>query len=273
MINKVKKHLSILQNRLNRGETVAAMRSTGNPTLLKVVDSLLKVDKDDFTPTDRAAFARVEAHRKRLLASNEVVDYRVFGSNNTELIKNVCAKATSPATWARLIYTLAKELPAKKVLEIGTNLGVSGSYLLEAMRSTEGSHLVTMDGMPRYVEISREAFLTIVPEARFETIVGRYEDTFDAMVARHEGFDLLFIDGNHQRDPTVEYFLKLLSRATRPSLWVFDDIYWTTGMEDAWRTIRHHPQTAYSIDMYKQGIVVVDPAVTEPRHFKFHLAY
>ncbi|WP_197494104.1 O-methyltransferase [Lewinella sp. 4G2] len=259
--------------RINHKQRLEDMRATGNSTLLKVVDCLLKAEANDFSPEDQAAFDRVESYRNQLLGSTEIVDFKVFGSDDTETISNVCKAATSPKIWARLIYALASEFEAKKVLEIGTNLGVSGSYLLEALRHNSDSQLVTMEGMPRYVEISRNQFKAITNEDRFEVIEGKYEDTFDDMIDRHQDFDLLFIDGNHQKGPTLEYYEKLLKVSTRPSVWIFDDIYWTNGMKEAWDIIRQNPETSYSIDLYKTGLVVVDPSVSVPKHFALHLAY
>jgi predicted O-methyltransferase YrrM len=270
---KINKHSSILKRRIAGKKTFRKMQATGNPTLLSVTECLQQVIEDDFSPEDRESFRRAESYRKGLLDSTEVVDYSVFGLNQKSTVGKVCRQATSPAVWARLIFALVKHLSAAKVLEIGTNLGVSGSYILEAMRPVAAGQFITMEGMPLYVDIASRQFATIVPEERFEVILGKYEDTLGPMVANNEGFDLLFIDGNHQKEPTQQYFRELLSRSTRPSVWVFDDINWTEGMVEAWDNIKQDVAVAYSLDLYKLGIVIVDPSVKAAKHFSYHLSY
>ena len=46
-----------------------------------------------------------------------------------------------------------------------------------------------------------------------------------------KNIDLVFIDGNHQENPTISYFEKCLNYAHNDTIFIFDDIYWSIGME------------------------------------------
>ncbi|MDT0651395.1 class I SAM-dependent methyltransferase [Zunongwangia sp. F297] len=68
-------------------------------------------------------------------------------------------------------------------------------------------------------------------------------------------FDLVFFDGNHQKQPTLEYFHKLLPTAKNNSVFIFDDIHWSPEMEKAWEEIKNHPEVTVSIDTFYWGLI------------------
>jgi hypothetical protein len=38
---------------------------------------------------------------------------------------------------------------------------------------------------------------------------------------------------------------------------IFDDIYWSKGMKEAWAQIKAHPEVSVSIDLFGIGLVFV----------------
>jgi len=67
--------------------------------------------------------------------------------------------------------------------------------------------------------------------------------------------DLIYFDGNHQKQATLDYFHRLLPLAHNDSVFIFDDIHWSKGMEEAWEEIRAHPKVRVSIDSFFWGMV------------------
>ena len=70
-----------------------------------------------------------------------------------------------------------------------------------------------------------------------------------------ESPQLIFIDGNHQKEATLKYFERLLTIAHNDSVFIFDDIHWSIGMEEAWEEIKNHPAVTVTIDTYFWGFV------------------
>jgi predicted O-methyltransferase YrrM len=68
-------------------------------------------------------------------------------------------------------------------------------------------------------------------------------------------FDFVFFDGNHQKEATLNYFEMLLPKAHNDTVFVFDDIYWSKGMAEAWETIKLHPKVTVTIDTFFWGFV------------------
>jgi len=47
----------------------------------------------------------------------------------------------------------------------------------------------------------------------------------------------------------------LKERATNNTILIFDDIYWSQEMTEAWREIYAQPEVTVSIDMYHWGLI------------------
>jgi predicted O-methyltransferase YrrM len=67
--------------------------------------------------------------------------------------------------------------------------------------------------------------------------------------------DMAFIDGNHRYEPTLRYFNMLMTKAQEYTILIFDDIYWSPEMTDAWQAIKSDPRVSLTIDIYRFGIV------------------
>ena len=68
-------------------------------------------------------------------------------------------------------------------------------------------------------------------------------------------FDLIFIDGNHQKEATLSCFENLLPKAHNDTIFIFDDINWSKDMTEAWEAIKKHPKVTVSIDTFFWGFV------------------
>ncbi|HSP12266.1 MAG TPA: class I SAM-dependent methyltransferase, partial [Salegentibacter sp.] len=68
-------------------------------------------------------------------------------------------------------------------------------------------------------------------------------------------FDLIYFDGHHTKEATLKYFELLLPTAHNESVFIFDDIHWSRGMEEAWEMIKKHPEVRVSIDTFYLGLI------------------
>ncbi|TBN02388.1 class I SAM-dependent methyltransferase [Hyunsoonleella flava] len=270
---KVAKHKLILKNRLHQKTTVTKMAKVENATLQLFLDAFTRVKSKDFSADDISAFKRCETYRQSLLKDKSEINYEVFGLNETAIVSEICKKAASKAKWCQLLYGIAKTIDNPSILEIGTNLGISGTYLLEAIKGKNG-YFITMEGLPELCKIAGDQFKTIVNSNSFEVIQGLYEDTFKKVLQKTQYFNLLFIDGNHKKAPTLQYFNDLKSKMTSPAILIFDDIYWSEDMKDAWDDIKNDTDVNFTIDLYEQGVVILDKnESTKNQHFSLHLSY
>ena len=68
-------------------------------------------------------------------------------------------------------------------------------------------------------------------------------------------FDLVYFDGNHQKQATLDYFEKLLPKVHNDTVFIFDDIHWSREMEEAWEEIKQHPAVKVTVDTFFWGFV------------------
>ncbi|MBL3657510.1 O-methyltransferase [Fulvivirga sediminis] len=271
---RIYKHKLIFKRRIKQKSEIDKILYFKNDMLMSLLKAFQLTKSNTHTKEDLAAFESVENYRKKLLDDPTEVTYEVFSLDKKELVQNICMKAVSTKKWCQFLYYLVKSVDNANVLEIGTNLGVSGSYILEAMKPGNGK-FISMEGLPKLCEISSKRFSEIVSPSRFEILQGLYDHTFPQLISNGEKFDILFIDGNHKKEPTLEYFRKLKSSSIgNKALFVFDDIYWSEGMKEAWQIIRNDEDVNFSIDLYEQGVVIIDKNETSKgEKFDLHLAY
>lgn len=270
---KLAKHKLITERRLRQNKALQSISEIKNSTLQLVLKAFISAKNKDFSEEDINAFERCENYRNKLLSDNSIISYDVFGIDDTAKVSEICAKAASKKTWCHFLYGIAKELDNPTILEIGTNLGVSGTYLLEATKG-KNTFFTTMEGLPQLCDIASMQFETITASNNFQVVQGLYDGTFPKVIKQAHRYNLLFIDGNHKKEPTLQYFDSLKSNITSPAIFVFDDIYWSDDMRDAWELIKKDTIVNFSIDLYEQGIVIVD--TNEPvknKHFELHLSY
>lgn len=60
---------------------------------------------------------------------------------------------------------------------------------------------------------------------------------------------------NHSKQATLDYFDLLLPTITNETVWIFDDIHWSEGMEEAWEIIKNNPKVTVTIDTFQWGLV------------------
>jgi len=71
--------------------------------------------------------------------------------------------------------------------------------------------------------------------------------------------DFVFVDGNHQKEATLKYFEWCLPKVHENTLLIFDDIYWSEGMKQAWAEIKAHPKVTVTVDLFWIGLVFFKP--------------
>ncbi|MAQ31964.1 MAG: hypothetical protein CMD26_04465 [Flavobacteriales bacterium] len=272
--SKIKKHLSITLNRLNQTRVLKLMNTQQHPTLNNIVDAFLETKHVLHTEKDLQLFQDCENYRTQLLTNKNLISYDVFGSSLKNPVYSICEKASSKPIWGQFLYKLIKNNNSKNVLEMGTNLGVSGSYILNALKDTANSHFISMEGVPDLCNIASQQFNSINPKTQHSIIQGLYDKTFAELYKKKIKFNLCFIDGNHQKDPTIDYFQNLKSRLDLPAIMIFDDINWSNDMQSAWEIIKSDQDVCYSIDLFKWGIIIIDNSVSDRNiHFNLHLSY
>ncbi|MEO9335872.1 class I SAM-dependent methyltransferase [Mesorhizobium sp. SB112] len=201
------------------------------------------------------AMLKIEGRRNILLSDPSeisIVDFGAGASTDELSIEEqkkgrfltstvaLSARASKPELWARFLYNLTINHAAKNVLEMGTCVGISGAYIASALRKTNG-RLTTLEGDPERGRISGETFSVLELNEIADVIIGPFHETLNTVLAERGPFDLVFVDGHHDGEATVQYFDILKSHVIQNAIIVFDDIRWSAGMKQGWDRIASQP--------------------------------
>jgi len=108
----------------------------------------------------------------------------------------------------------------KRVLEIGTFVGVSAMYFAKALPSF--GEVLTIEKFERFAEVARRNFAANDLSDKIKLLKGDAFEVIDTL-PRDRLFDLIFIDGNKER--YLDYFLKTVPLLSPRGLIVVDDCF------------------------------------------------
>ncbi|WP_449437588.1 O-methyltransferase [Pedobacter steynii] len=100
-----------------------------------------------------------------------------------------------------------------------------------------------------------------------ELQVGNFDVLLPEIIDKRDKLDFVYIDGNHRKEATLNYFNWCLPKVHENSLLIFDDIYWSKGMKEAWEEIKNHPDVIVTIDLFWIGLVYFRKGQAK-EHFK-----
>lgn len=209
-------------------------------------------------------------HRNELFQSKttiEVTDYgagsRVFKSNTREV--GAIAKTAGITTKRqRLLFRLTNHFSPEYILELGTSVGMG---TLAMSLGNPSAKVTSVEGCPKTLEIAQNHFIKL-QQKNILSVNSSFEDYFVNNKTNY--FDLVYIDGNHSGQKTLAYFDLLRKYAHNESVLIFDDIYWSPEMTQAWKQIISHPEVTVSIDTFYWGFVFFRKE-QQKEHFKIRL--
>lgn len=155
--------------------------------------------------------------------------------------------------YGALLFRISQWFRPEMIIELGTGVGISTMYL------SSGSPETPLHSIERDMERAREAaHLTgrCCP-GPISIHQGEMGEKLDDILPLVPGRFLAFVDGNHHYEPTLAYVRKLLDRAGDEALIVMDDIYWSGGMQRAWKEISSWTELRVSVDLFHMGILLL----------------
>jgi predicted O-methyltransferase YrrM len=214
-------------------------------------------------------YAAIERIRKSLLQDQRVIEVTDLGAGSRldprkrKKISEIAKNALKPPRLAQLLYRLAKSSQPETIVELGTCLGITTSYFAHAVPSAQ---VISVEGCPQTSAVAAGTLQRTGSE-HVTLLTGNFDVLFPGIVSGLDRIDFVFIDGNHRKQATLDYFRQCLPKVHEHTLLIFDDIYWSEGMKEAWEEIRAHPQVTLTIDLFWIGLVYFRKGQAK-EHFK-----
>jgi len=213
------------------------------------------ITKCFYDKTNYSAYKQLKDYKKYLLNNHNKIVVTDLGAGskitnrNTRVVSQIAKNVGTTVKRAKLFFRLNKYFKFNTVLELGTSLGIATHAISLANPKAK---ITTIEGCPNISEFTKDSFKQFKLE-NIQVLTGNFSNKIETL--KHNTYDLIFFDGNHQKEATINYFETLLETAHNDSVFIFDDIYWSKEMTEAWETIIKHPKVTVSIDTFFWGFV------------------
>lgn len=203
------------------------------------------------------AYRKIENIRQEMLLSGQNVHCIELGAGSQVLNKpsktvgQIARSAAKSPKFGQLLFRLVDHFQPENVLELGTSLGISTAYMAVASSKAE---IHTIEGCPEVAAIARRNFKNASLK-NIDLTVGSFDDVLPGILKQMQRVDLVFFDGNHRKEPTLNYFKQCLEKAVETSVFIFDDIHWSPDMKSAWEEIKENERVTVTLDLFYLGIV------------------
>lgn len=234
-------------NYLYRSKTKFSVHS---PFVFELVTKVLSPE----LPTQYSL--KLAEYRKDLLSNDKFIEVSDFGAgskvfkSNKRKISDIVKIAGINKTKANLLQKIIFHLQPKSILELGTSVGIGTA----AMRIVAPeADITSVEGCKETAKIANTNFKKHQLQ-NIQLEIGEFSKTLPNLF-QNNTYDLIYFDGNHQEKTTISYFVDSLPSIHNDTLFIFDDIHWSKGMEKAWEFIKNEHNVTLSIDLFHLGLV------------------
>ncbi len=201
------------------------------------------------------AYRAILNYKKELLNSSEKLAVTDLGAGSRvskgkmRKVSEMAKNAGSTNHRAKLLFRMVQYFEPNSILEMGTSLGIATHAM--ALGNPDAK-IISIEGCPNISKFTNEQ-LEKDGVKNVSVVTGDISEAIKKL--KTISFDLVFFDANHQKEATLHYFETLLQTAHNDSVFIFDDIYWSPCMTEAWETIKQHPKVTVTIDTFFWGFV------------------
>lgn len=245
-----------------------------SPFVFDLYQTCIKKQKGNDT------FLAIENCRKNLLKNEDIVSYYDLGAGsnilstaNKKVIKDLAKAHLKPARIAQIIHRIVLKYKYKNIIELGTSLGITASYIASATKENypfEAVNFTTIEGIHDVRNVALKQFETLNLSKYVHSVEGNFNQQLDEVLSNYQSIDVFFVDGNHTYQATMDYFNKALPLAHNDAVFIFDDIYWSPGMTKAWEEIKLNKKVLQTVDLFFIGLVFFR-SEQNSQHFKLRV--
>ncbi|MBK8967076.1 MAG: class I SAM-dependent methyltransferase [Lewinellaceae bacterium] len=219
------------------------------------------------------AFSDVEAIRRKMQQSMLVIGMVDYGASapggeaarRRLPIRQIARRAASSSRQGQWLFRLVQWQKPQRILELGTSLGIGAMYLAAAARTAT---IFSLEGSPDCAHVAKANLELLGLNKQVTVKTGPFQENLPASLQALQTVDLVFFDGHHRADATLQYFEQCLPHVYAQTILVFDDVYWSPEMTAAWKKIQQHPQVTLTVDFFDLSLVFFNPDFKSRQHFK-----
>ena len=203
-----------------------------------------------------------------MLLSDKSILVHDFGTGGNKThekklsLQFIAKNYVKPAKYGQLLFRLVNKFRPAQILELGTSLGITTMYLASA---DSKANVTTIEGCVNTAATAKENFETAGIK-NIKQVTGEFSEVLPEVLKNIPQLDFVYFDGNHRKEATLLYFNQCLPKHSEHSVFVFDDIHWSSEMQQAWKIIQQHEAVTLTIDLFFIGIVFFRKGIPK-QHF------
>lgn len=213
------------------------------------------VTKCFYDSTKYDAYFKLSKYKTSLLKNKQEIEITDFGAgsrvfkSNLRAINSIAKTSGSTLKRAKLLFRIIQYFKPQHTLELGTSLGIATQAM--ALGYSE-NQVISIEGCPNISNFTSQQLNTFninnvtIKNGEFDKVLSELKDI---------NYDLIFFDGNHNKEATLKYFNNLVDKAHNDAVFIFDDIHWSKDMVEAWEVIKTHPKVTVNIDTFFWGLI------------------
>ncbi len=147
-----------------------------------------------------------------------------------------------------LLFRLCRFLQPKKLLELGTNIGLSTMYQVKALREYE--EFTTVEANESLIFIAKQ----LLRKHKINFVNALFDDYLQQIPAGKK-YDYILIDGNHSYEATKKYVRILKNNIEKDGIIIIADIRWSPQMKKAFYELIEDEDFTLTIDLFDTGLL------------------
>jgi len=207
---------------------------------------------------------RIVDYRNSMLLLKKDVTVNKFGkgsnayTNSIVPIQRVIKCSSSSYKTGTLLYSLSAYFKPNTIVELGTGVGI-GTYYLHL--GFPKAFITTVEGNSELAALAI-ANLNTFKNKQIKVINNSFSHFIDNF-EQNSKIDMLYIDGDHSFEATVNNYLRLKDNLSSMAIVILDDIHWSRDMNRAFKLLCGREEVRLSIDLFQCGILVLNPKLSK----------
>lgn len=142
----------------------------------------------------------------------------------------------------RLMSRYVKHLGVTRIFEIGTCAGIGAAYMCSAAEAAGRVTFHGMEGVDEKREVALKTLELFCPNTDVTIHPGHFDESFEVALQAAAPLQFVYLDGRHQRGPSVTMFNRCVEEMPDGGIIVCDDLN-HAAMGDCRKKFRNHPRT------------------------------
>lgn len=207
------------------------------------------------------SFPEIEGVRSMLAKNDTKIQVNELGAGShisngsSRKISTIVNNAAKSERIGQVLFSLCNHFQPYNCIELGTSLGISTLYQYNARKD---ANWTTIEGCPEIARYAKKVF-SAHKAGNIKIEIGSFSQVLPKVLSTLDKVDYVFFDGNHTKKSTISYFETCIDKAHAATYFVFDDIHWSSEMEEAWEYITRHEKVVVTVDLFWMGLVFFNP--------------